>query len=190
MTNWLLTKKLVKEVGGLNLKFPSRFQLSIFKFPCSRKFQKQKEAGKKILYKNFNAVLFRLARPLTLWPGRRRCQGCEELSPSHKNYRWVLWNSEMRYGSQRCRSEVQKAKKIVQFGRDILEKKCSSDGWLVAYYPSVWTACHQKSLLLSLCFWETDQCWLGLPTPKAKQWQTGFSECSLVSCVIFLEDFS
>lgn len=182
MTDWFLTKKnSEKSRWGLNLKFPSRFQLSILKFPC------------------FHVVRFRLARPLTLWPGRRRCQGCEEISPAKPQKLPLIFvqkrNSEMRY-AWRCRmSGVQEAKNFFQFGRDILEKKCVSfNGWLVAYNPSVWTACHQRSLLvilLSLWFWETDQCWLGLLTPRAKQWKTvGFRECSLVSCVSFLEVFS
>ena len=64
--------------------------------------------------------------------------------------------------------------------RHCWKKYVSFNGWFVAYNPSVWTACHQRSLLvilLSLWFWETDQRWLGLLTPRAKQWKTvGFRE--------------
>ena len=80
----------------------------------------------------FGATLsWRLARPLTLWPGRRRCQGCEELrGPTkprkHGDYRWVPLI--VRY--RRCRMSE------VLFGKRFLFSQ-----WMVGCLnPSVWTA--------------------------------------------------
>ena len=167
---WLIDfsqKNCERSRWGLNLKFPSRFQLSILKFPC------------------FHVPTFRLARPLTLWPGRRRCQGCEELSPTKPQKLPLIFVQKKKFGNEIC---LKMQDEWISGSKDNFSvwerhswKKCFSfNGWLVAYNPSVWTACHQRSLLvilLSLCFWETDQCWLGLLTPRAKQWKTvGFRE--------------
>ena len=167
--DWLISHKKNNEKSrwGLNLKFPSRFQLSILKFPC------------------FHIVRFRLARPLTLWPGRRRCQGCEELSPTKpQKLPLIFFKKYIRKWDMLEDAgwvEFQEAKIFFQFGRDIVEKNMflSMDGLLpiTPVFEQHVTKGAFWWFYLSLWFWETDQRWLGLLTPRAKQWKTvGFRE--------------